>query len=107
MAAFWEAFGSILAVPGGSGTRSGFWAFPDSAGAAQKRFLGAPGAFLAGVLGVSWGRLGLSWGVSWVILGRLGASGKRLGIDFLEKRNKVEAFHPKWHCLFNFKSIFH
>ena len=62
MAAFWEAFGSILAVPGGSGTRSGFWAFPDSAGAAQKRFLGAPGAFLAGVLGVSWGRLGASWG---------------------------------------------
>ena len=79
MAAFWEAFGSILAVPGGSGTRSGFWAFPDSAGAAQKRFLGAPGAFLAGVLGVSWGRLGdvlgslgASLGSSWAVSGRLG-----------------------------------
>ena len=74
MAAFWEAFGSILAVPGGSGTRSGFWAFPDSAGAAQKRFLGAPGAFLAGVLGVSWGRLGLSWALLGRLLGHLGPS---------------------------------
>ena len=97
MAAFWEAFGSILAVPGGSGTRSGFWAFPDSAGAAQKRFLGAPGAFLAGVLGVSWGRLGdvlgslgASLGSSWAVSGRLGSVlGKILDKNGTQLRHSI------------------
>ena len=72
--------GSILGVPGGSGSRSGFRAFPDSSGAAQGRLWGAPGAFLAGVLGVSWGRLGdvldslgASLGSSWAVSGRLGS----------------------------------
>ena len=60
LAAFWGPFGVILGVPGGSGTRSGFQAFPDSSGAAQGRLWCAPGAFLAGVLEVSWGRLGAS-----------------------------------------------
>ena len=97
MAAFWEAFGSILAVPGGSGTRSGFWAFPDSAGAAQKCFLGAPGAFLAGVLGVSWGRLGdvlgsrgASLGSSWAVSGRLGSVlGKILDKNGTQLRHSI------------------
>ena len=80
MAAFWGPFGGILGVPGGSGTRSGFRAFPDSARAAQGRLRVAPGALLAGVLGVSWerlgdvlGSLGASLGSSWAVSGRLGS----------------------------------
>ena len=80
MAAFWEPFGGILAVLGGSRTRSGFRAFSDSARAAQGRLWGAPGAFLAGVLGLSWGRLGdvlgslgASLGSSLAVSGRLGS----------------------------------
>ena len=81
MAAFWEPFGGIFAVLGGSRTRSGFRAFPHSARAAQGPGtpLGRPWAFLAGVLGVSWkrlgdvlGSLGASLGSSWAVSGRLG-----------------------------------
>ena len=80
LAAFWGPFGGILGVPGGSGTRSGFRAFPDSSGAAQGRLRVAPRALLAGVLGVSWerlgdvlGSLGASLGSSWAVSGRLGS----------------------------------
>ena len=80
LAAFWGSFGVILGVPGGSGTRSGFRAFPDSSGAAQGRLRGAPGALLSGYLGVSWGRLGdlldslgASLGSAWAVSGRLGS----------------------------------
>ena len=80
LAAFWGPFGSILGVLGGSGTRSGFRAFPDSSGAAQGRLRVAAGAQLAVVLGVSWerlgdvlGSLGASLGSSWAVSGRLGS----------------------------------
>ena len=56
---------------------------------------------LGGLLGASWGRLGPSWGVSWGILGRLGASGRRLRLDFLPKWNKIEPFHLESHFVFD------
>ena len=56
---------------------------------------------LGDLLEASWGRLGPSWIVSWSILGRLGSSGRRLGLDFLPKWSKIEAFLFECHFLFN------
>ena len=64
--------------------------------------------------GLSWGpfrgvlgHLGLFRGVFWSDLGHFGVSGKRLGMDFLSKRKKTEAFHLEWHGAFKFGSISH
>ena len=69
----------------------------------------APYRVRAPNLGPSWkplggvlGHPGLSWSVSRDILGRLGASGRRLGLDFLSKRIEIEAFHLEWHFPFDF-----
>ena len=57
-----------------------------------------PVGALGALLGRSWGGLMPSWG----ILGRLGASGRRLRLDFRNEKTQINALHIGCHFEIDF-----